>query len=78
MSLKRYQLWMRLMRFDPGNPAETRTRGRVNFAYCIIDTQSVDLRAQQAEVLADGYLFWGQADDTTSLEAFAHEMEGQQ
>ena len=78
MSLKRYQLWMRLMRFDPGNPVETRTRGRVNFAYRIIDTQSVDLRAQQAEVLADGYLFWGQADDTTSLEAFAHEMEGQQ
>ena len=36
-----------------------------------------DLRAQQAQVLADGYLFWGQADDTTSLEAFALEMEGQ-
>ena len=78
VSLKRYQLWMRLMRFDPGNPAETRTQGRVNFAYRIIDTQSKDLRAQQAEVLADGYLFWGQADDTSDFEAFANEMEGQQ
>ena len=79
MSLKRrYQLWMAVMFFAPGNPAMTRTQGRVNFAYRIIDTQSADLRAQQAEVLADGYLFWGQADDTTSLEAFAHEMEGQQ
>ena len=79
MSLKRrYQLWMAMMFFAPGNPAMTRTQGRVNFAYRIIDTQSADLRARQAEVLADGYLFWGQADDTTSLEAFAHEMEGQQ
>ena len=79
MSLKRrYQLWMAVMFFAPGNPAMTRTQGRVNFAYRIIDTQSADLRAQQAEVLADGYLFWGQADDTTSLEAFAHEREGQQ
>ena len=77
MSCKRYQLWMRLMFHHPGNPAETRTQGRANFAWRIIDTQSADLRAQQAEVLADGYLFWGQAEDTTSLEAFAHEMEGQ-
>ena len=78
MSERRYQLWMAVMFFAPGNPAMTRMQGRVNFAYRIIDTQSADLRAQQAEVLADGYLFWGQADDTTSLEAFAHEMEGQQ
>ena len=78
MSWKRYQLWMRLMYYHPGNPIETRTRGRVNFAYRIIDTQSKDLRAQQAEVLADGYLFWGQADDTSDFEAFANEMEGQQ
>ena len=78
MSLKRrYQLWMAVMFFAPGNPAMTRTQGRVNFAYRIIDTQAADLRAQQAQVLADGYLFWGQAEDTTSLEAFAHEMEGQ-
>ena len=78
MSLKRYQLWMRLMRFDPGNPAETRTRGRVNFAYRIIDTQSADLRAQQAEVLADGYSLYGQSDDPADVENFAREMEGQQ
>ena len=78
MSLKRYQLWMRLMRFDPGNPVETRTQGRVNFAYRIIDTQLKDLRAQQTEVLADGYTLWGQSDDTSDLEAFAREMEGQQ
>jgi len=78
VSLKRYQLWMRLMRFDPGNPAETRTRGRVNFAYRIIDTQSADLRAQQAEVLADGYSLYGQSDDPADVENFAREMEGQQ
>ena len=78
MSCKRYQLWMAVMFFAPGNPAMTRTQGRVNFAYRIIDTQSKDLRAQQAEAMADGYLFWGQSDDTSDLEAFAHEMEGQQ
>ena len=78
MKLKRYQLWMRLMRFDPGDPAETRTRGRVNFAYRIIDSQAADLLKQQAEVLADCYAFWGQSDDTSDLESFASEMEGQQ
>ena len=78
MSLKRYQLWMAVIRFDPGNPVETRTRGRVNFAYRIIDTQSVDLRAQQAEVLADGYSLYGQSDDPADVENFAREMEGQQ
>ena len=78
MSWKRYQLWMRLMYYHPGNPIETRTQGRVNFAYRIIDTQASDLRAQQADVLADGYTLWGQSDDTSDLEAFAREMEGQQ
>ena len=78
MSERRYQLWMRLMYYHPGNPAETRTQGRVNFSYRIIDTQSADLRAQQAEVLADGYSLWGQSDDVSDVEAFAHEMEGQQ
>ena len=78
MSCKRYQLWMAVMFFEPGNPAMTRTHGRVNFAYRIIDTQSKDLQAQQSEAWADAYLFWGQADETTSLEAFANEMEGQQ
>ena len=78
MSCKRYQLWMAVMFFAPGNPAMTRTQWRVNFAYRIIDTQSKDLRAQQAEAMADGYLFWGQSDDTSDLEAFAREMECQQ
>ena len=78
MSLKRYQLWMRLMYYHPGNPIETRTQGRANFAYRIIDTQAADLRAQQSEVLADGYSLWGQSDDVSDVEAFAHEMEGQQ
>ena len=79
MNLKRrYQLWMAVMFFAPGNPAMTRTQGRANFAYRIIDTQSADLRAQQAEVLADGYLFWGQADDPADVENFAREMEWQQ
>ena len=78
MKRKRYQLWMAVMFFAPGNPAMTRTQGRVNFAYRIVDTQSKDLRAQQAEVLADGYTLWGQSDDTSDLEAFAREMEGQQ
>ena len=78
MSCKRYQLWMAVMFFAPGNPAETRTRGRVNFAYRIIDTQSKDLRAQQAEVLADGYSLYGQSDDPADVENFAREMEGQQ
>ena len=78
MSWKRYQLWMRLMYYHPGNPIETRTRGRVNFAYRIIDTQSKDLRAQQAEVLADGYSLYGQSDDPADVENFAREMEGQQ
>ena len=78
MSLKRYQLWMRLMYYHPGNPIETRTQGRANFAYRIIDTQAADLRAQQAEVLADGYSLWGQSDDVSDVENFAREMEGQQ
>ena len=78
MSLKRYQLWMRLMYYHPGNPIETRTQGRANFAYRIIDTQAADLRAQQAEVLADGYSLGGQSDDVSDVENFAREMEGQQ
>ena len=79
MSWKRYQLWMRLMYYHPGNPAETRTQGRANFAYRIIDTQAADLRAQQAQVLADGYSLWGQSDDVSDVENFAIEMqEGQQ
>ena len=78
MSLKRYQLWMAVMFFAPGNPVMTRTQGRVNFAYRIIDTRAADLRAQQSEVLAAGFALWGQSDDTSDLEAFAREMEGQQ
>lgn len=79
MSEQRYQLWMRLMYYHPGNPAETRTKGRANFFYRIIDTQAADLRAQQAQVLADGYSLWGQSDDVSDVENFAHEMkEGQQ
>ena len=82
MSKPRYQLWMRLMCFVPGNPAETRTQGRVNFAYRIIDTQAAEttayLRWEQDQVLADGYSLWGQSDDTLDLELFAREMEGQQ
>ena len=75
MSWRRYQLWMRLMYYIPGNPAETRTQGRANFAYRIIDTQAADLRAQQAQVLADGYSLWGQSDDVSDVENFAREME---
>ena len=78
MSLKRYQLWMAVMFFAPGNPAMTRTQGRVNFAYRIIDTQAADFRAQQSQLLEDGFLYWGHADDTTQLESFAREMEEQQ
>ena len=78
MSWKRYQLWMRLMFHHPGNAAETRTQGRANFAYRIIDTQAADLRAQQAAVLNDGYSFYGQSDDPADVENFALEMEGQQ
>ena len=79
MSERRYQLWMRLMYYHPGNPAETRTQGRANFAYRIIDTQAADLRAQQSAVLADGYSFYGQSDDPADVENFALEMqEGQQ
>ncbi|MFO0452249.1 MAG: hypothetical protein ACK52I_26945 [Pseudomonadota bacterium] len=78
MSWKRYQLWMRLMFFNPGNPAETRTQGRVNFAYRIIDTQATDFRSQQSEVLNDGYSFYGQSDNPSDVENFAREMEGQQ
>ena len=79
MSWKRYQLWMRLMYYHPGNPAETRTQGRANFAWRIIDTWTADLRAQQAQVLGDGYSLWGQSDDVSDVENFAREMqEGQQ
>ena len=78
MSLKRYQLWMRLMYYHPGNPIETRTQGRANFAYRIIDTRAADLRAQQSEVLAAGFALWGQSDDVSDVENFAREMEGQQ
>ena len=78
MSERRYQLWMRLMYYIPGNPAETRTQGRANFAWRIIDTQAADFRAQQSQVLGDGYSLWGQSDDVSDVEAFAHEMEGQQ
>ena len=82
MSKQRYQLWMRLMFFSPGNPAETRTQGRVNFAYRILDTQAAEttayLRSEQDRVLADGYSLWGQSDDDSHLELFAREMEGQQ
>ena len=78
MSERRYQLWMRLMYYHPGNPIETRTQGRVNFAYRIIDTQAADFRAQQSQVLADGYSLWGQSDDVSDVENFAREMEGQQ
>ena len=78
MNELRYQLWMRLMYYHPGNPAETRTQGRANFAWRIIDTQAADFRAQQSQVLADGYSLWGQSDDVSDVENFAHEMEGQQ
>lgn len=78
MRLKRYQLWMAVMFFAPGNAVETRTQGRVNFAYRIIDRQAVDFRAQRAQLLEDGFLYWGHSDDTTALEQFAREMEGQQ
>ena len=78
MSWKRYQLWMRLMYYIPGNPAETHTQGRANFAYRIIDTQAADSRAQQAAVLNDGYSFYGQSDDPADVENFALEMKGQQ
>ena len=79
MSERRYQLWMWLMYYHPGNPIETRTQGRANFAYRIIDTQAADLRAQQAQVLADGYSLYGQSDDLADVENFALEMkEGQQ
>ena len=78
MSERRYQLWMRLMRYHPGNPIETRTQGRANFAWRIIDTQAADFRAQQSQVLADGYSLYGQSDDPADVENFAREMEGQQ
>ena len=79
MSWKRYQLWMRLMYYHPGNPAETQTQGRANFAWRIIDTQAADFRAQQSAVLNDGYSFYGQSDDPADVENFAREMqEGQQ
>ena len=79
MSWKRYQLWMRLMYYQPGNPAQTQTQGRANFAWRIIDTQAADFRAQQSQVLADGYSFYGQSDDPADVENFALEMkEGQQ
>ena len=79
MSERRYQLWMAVMFFAPGNPAMTRTQGRANFAWRIIDTQAADFRAQQSQVLADGYSFYGQSDDPADVENFAIEMqEGQQ
>ena len=78
MNMRRYQLWMRLMYYHPGNPAETRTQGRANFAWRIIDTWTADLRAQQAEMLADGYSFYGQSDDPADVENFAREMEPNQ
>ena len=78
MSWKRYQLWMRLMYYQPGNPAQTQTQGRANFAWRIIDTQAADFRAQQSEMLHDGYSLWGQSDDVSDVENFAREMEGQQ
>ena len=79
MSERRYQLWMRLMFHHPGNAAETRTQGRANFAWRIIDTQAADFRAQQSAVLGDGYSLYGQSDDPADVENFALEMqEGQQ
>ena len=79
MSERRYQLWMRLMFHHPGNPAETRTQGRATFAWRIIDTQAADFRAQQSQVLGDGYSLYGQSNDPADVENFAREMqEGQQ
>ena len=78
MNRKRYQLWMRLMYYHPGNPIETRTQGRANFAWRIIDTQAADFWAQQSQVLNDGYSFYGQSDDPADVENFALEMQEEQ